>query len=373
MPSYRNLSTIPTAIKDLLFCVALEPNVNLRSTANETSGLPRSGMSPVAAGRRGFARTQSVPFASAQHTVNSSSTSANSNGFNRALSVSSLSFDTARSLGQRSRTQSGSKSSALPLQIYLASNTLSARSFPSSFFTLSNLIVLSLRNNQLEELSAGIGRLKGLVELSLGGNQLRWLPAEFAQLGSASQAGSLEKLALYPNPWLKPPSPPLRSTLSASASPPSRLLAPVKTHFAVPSLREILTRKLLAPSPWEPELRLVQDTIFGEATRLLPEHLHAPFEGLLSAPNDKSFDYEANVCRSEAHSESPVWYTLHAEERFEWVSQDSLVVDRAKCTSSEEGRGRRRKDIPVLWRGCSRGCLDWLDTPDYEEEERDRV
>jgi Leucine-rich repeat (LRR) protein len=60
----------------------------------------------------------------------------------------------------------------VPVQLFLANNLLTPSSFPLSFFSLSNLTVLSLRGNPLSELPPSIGQLRALKELYLGGNGL---------------------------------------------------------------------------------------------------------------------------------------------------------------------------------------------------------
>ena len=54
------------------------------------------------------------------------------------------------------------------------------------------------------------------------------------------------------------------------------------------------------------------------------------------------------VCPSPHHAERAV-FVRHAEERFSW---EHVVA--GQNVGVEEG-------VPVLWRGCSRGCLDFLD------------
>jgi hypothetical protein len=58
------------------------------------------------------------------------------------------------------------------VKLYLGTNMLTASSISNSLFMLHNLVVLSLRENLLEELPCGIGRLAGLKELNIGGNRL---------------------------------------------------------------------------------------------------------------------------------------------------------------------------------------------------------
>lgn len=58
------------------------------------------------------------------------------------------------------------------VKLYLSNNFLTASSISNALFMLHNLVVLSLRENDLDSLPAGIGRLAGLRELSIGGNRL---------------------------------------------------------------------------------------------------------------------------------------------------------------------------------------------------------
>ena len=233
-----------------------------------------------------------------------------------------------------------------------------------------------MRSNRIKLLSPRFGALKGLVELNLGVNQLSFLPAEILEMDS------LETLTLHPNPWIKPP-----TIRSAPPSPPQknvRVLGSLIVHFTIPSLRESVSRTLLAPSPWEPDHSLIQDSYYtAQEIARLPSHLGRYFDSFFSSTSssidisrrkvagDQSpkqpFDPKANVCSSPAH-EHPISYTSHAVERMEWVSLKEIVGN---------GTGRvngKEKLIPILHRGCGKGCLDWLDdaveyTSSEDEEE----
>lgn len=82
------------------------------------------------------------------------------------------------------------------LRIYLANNFL--QTLPSMLFDFSNLRVLSLRNNDLVELSPAIGRLMSLETLNVANNKLQYLPFEVLQL---IRFGKLHYLVADPNPW----------------------------------------------------------------------------------------------------------------------------------------------------------------------------
>lgn len=76
---------------------------------------------------------------------------------------------------------------------------------PGEIFNLENLSVLSVRNNELEELPAAINRLKRLTELNAANNALRWLPFELLELLSCPSR--IKILHLHPNPFYEPPTP----------------------------------------------------------------------------------------------------------------------------------------------------------------------
>jgi hypothetical protein len=101
------------------------------------------------------------------------------------------------------------------VQLYLAGNRLSI--LPSAFFELHNLVVLILRDNNLEELPPAIGQLVNLKELNVSQNGLvsgnvlqiyfeilsdlliqRYLPAEIQKL-------NLDSFVYFPNAFLSPP------------------------------------------------------------------------------------------------------------------------------------------------------------------------
>lgn len=279
-------------------------------------------------GTRTLARTQSVPFSipSNQGTATESST------FTKTQSSSSL------------FSKSKSSAAAVPLSFFLSHNNLTYESFPAEFFKLENLTMLTLLDNKLERISEGLGRLTGLTELNLSSNKLQWLPAEIMQLG---QIGNLKLLRLAHNPWLKAPTTPLSKS--------KRLLSPLVTKFNFLSLQEITKRKLLGPSPWE-DFPLFQESFISEQLKSIPPHLAAPFSSFFIKNSIEEgvqpFDPASNICSSKNHDE-PVYYVEHAEERFEWVSSASIFEG--------DGRGEGKKEFPIRHRGCSSGCLDWLE------------
>ncbi|KAI9012133.1 hypothetical protein CLU79DRAFT_839086 [Phycomyces nitens] len=121
------------------------------------------------------------------------------------------------------------------LEVFLYTNALTCLS--PSLFKLTNLTVLSLRNNQLESIPPDIALLVNLEELSIGNNHLPFIPAELLTIPK------LTNLSLCPNPYLSPKSDEQQSLR--------------RVDIRVPSLVEITTRQWLAKdshesTPWIP-------------------------------------------------------------------------------------------------------------------------
>lgn len=279
--------------------------------------------------------------------------------FNRARSVSYLAPQPA---------------STVQLKLFLSSNNLTTNSLSYTLFSVHTLHVLSLRNNNLDSVPPGIGRLTNLEELNVGTNQIAYLPAEITHLSNLSQ------IALHPNPWLAPPP-------SSSTSSTHRLLGPLKTLFRVPSLLETCTRKLLEVLPPPPADRMPTSTNSNPNLRVqdwagdaaaLPPHLFAPFATTLRRHSTLERDPKtgrqpfcplSNVCRSPAHPDIEVCFREHAVERLEWVSEASLKKPPLKSSGeTAERKPQEKQSVPILHRGCSANCLDWL-----EEEVRGDV
>ncbi|GAA5949584.1 hypothetical protein JCM3765_002713 [Sporobolomyces pararoseus] len=281
---------------------------------------------------------------------------------------------------------------AVLLDIDLAGNLLTANSLSNSLFGLDNLRHLWLRQNKLDRLPPGIGRLTNLNGLSLAGNQLDHLPSEILQLEN------LANLTLFPNPFLPPPatnsSASTRESEKASSSSSSRLLGPLVTNFTVPSLREVALRKLLEFDPSHPSQRIIQRWDSISVRDSLPAHDWAVFSSTfpsssslnISTRSDfarsrhassssthsqdtppalpaQPFDPLANVCRSPFHPEEEKVFLQPAVERFEWI-EESLLKPRAI-----DLKGGGSKTIPLKWRGCGPRCLDWLEEEVVVEEE----
>lgn len=235
------------------------------------------------------------------------------------------------------------------VKLFLAKNNLTTDSISHTLFSVASISTLSLRQNKLDRLPPAIGRLVNLEELNLATNRITHLPAEILLLPS------LRNLRMQPNPLLRPPPPSLEPT-----SPTARVLGPLTTHFRVPSLREIVTRFLLEADPESGVSRIKG----WELPPRFASHLFAPFETTLAKPapfeqvQRQPFDPLANICRSPAHPEQARYYVEPAVERLEWIALADIT---------SEGAGGK-KDIPIMHRGCSAGCLDWLEEEQAEHE-----
>lgn len=87
------------------------------------------------------------------------------------------------------------------IKMFLAKNGLV--SLPSELWSLANITVLSMRNNDLTYLSPSVARLHNLQELNIAGNQFRYLPWELLSLILPPDR-KLQRLSLSPNPFLQP-------------------------------------------------------------------------------------------------------------------------------------------------------------------------
>ncbi|KAI0929587.1 hypothetical protein AcV7_005080 [Taiwanofungus camphoratus] len=287
------------------------------------------------------------------------------------------------------------------IQIYLANNKICM--LPQELFQLSGLTVLSLRSNALRTLPPQIAKLSNLRELNIAYNKLRWLPAEMLDM-------HLEKLLVVGNPWIMPS---VNFTASAQAKS-GKHVSPTSVRFTIPSLTELCLRRLLAPfdslansqassgerksetvlealyvlplsgtDRYPPEIleilracipRAVAKPASFTSSYKIPrsyheEDVHAHPRHSSSAPAQRpdavGVDEETRlgigICPSLAHHVSgdrktPV-FVQHAEERFTW---ERIVA--GLNVGAGGGAG-----VPIRWRGCEKGCLEFLYNEDKEE------
>jgi len=288
------------------------------------------------------------------------------------------------------------------LQLYLSGNMIST--LPPQLFTLQNLSVLSLRTyfymlvthastansecvltggNQLTYLPGEICRLRNLRELNISLNRLTFLPWEIRHM-------TLEKLQLYPNPFLPEPSRPFKPTRSGrtlssrrsitrlasmrkdaanAPSPADITVSPVTIPFpAVPPLTELCFRILLSPVGEGYDAATViaeyYDVPLSDQWNIPPaihRVLAESVPGLLRPRKRFSRDASPHAfsdarqrsasqlgtarCANPDHSTSV--FVRHAAERFTWERHIAGVDVGAA--------------VPLRWRGCMQTCLDFLD------------
>lgn len=224
------------------------------------------------------------------------------------------------------------------LSISLAVNAI--RVLPLHLFELTNLTVLTLRQNKIEEIPPAIGRLVNLVDLNISNNRIQYLPSEIVFLKE------LEKLWVAGNPWITSPAvptaplPPLDPTPSPSATlpppPRMRVLGPLTCKSRVPSLTELCLRRLCPPSP-------------AERPHLSAAHLASPFLSRSHKYREKLEDRDGlqQLALGRCAGCGKGFFEP-AEERMEW-------------TTIRAAAGR--PTVPIKWRGCTGGCLAFLEKP----------
>ncbi|KAG9048797.1 hypothetical protein FS837_011999 [Tulasnella sp. UAMH 9824] len=295
---------------------------------------------------------------------------------------SSRSFDRTKTcmFGSNSRSTAPDEKETVKhaeIELLLGSNSITT--LPNELFLLRGLTVLSLRSNQLTHVPAAIACLVNLEELNLYNNRISYMPSEILGM-------NLKKLLLNANPLLQPPRPfggdrvmsPLvrhrrdvRSLLdiatSVLLSPPlsSATEAGMKTKTKLEEIWELplpsgvlnaeLVRKIDAALP-----RSCRSRTMESASRALRPASPSPQpSGKQPATSrdvnddDAGMNARYNVCPSPNHL-SRTMFVDHGEERFEWIKDVVEVV-----VSDLPGGA-----VPIRWRGCSAGCLGFLEKGD---------
>jgi hypothetical protein len=231
-----------------------------------------------------------------------------------------------------------------------------------------------LGQNHLTFIPPEITSLRNLRDLNIAGNRLEYLPAEMLNM-------SLTQLQVFPNPFLEPPS-------AVTAATPRPVSSTKRYLPKIIPLVEMAFRVLLSPLATSPEECVLEkyydlplDECPSDSTSRfnvtsgkwqfpfpIPLHLRA----ILSTCVPYSVDPEElppmtptslddpwfNVtgighCPSPRHSVrcrgqfGPGVFVRHAEERYTWESVIAGI--------------RVGGPVPLRWRGCQWGCLDYLD------------
>jgi hypothetical protein len=249
--------------------------------------------------------------------------------------------------------------------------------------------------NELTVLPPAIAQLTHLRELHLSNNRLKYLPSEMLGM-------TLQCLSLFPNPFLaESTEPEPKQDASRSLGPrsdantvsPTTVVDP--THARVPALTELCLRVLISPPPGTPPSTTASQT---RATNL--NHHYGP--SLVPDPSPHGFGIPPPLCdalsacvpgsvappsfastltsprrgretsmvaantteakeevitgigfcpgprhRHELRGSGDGMFVKHLEERFSWEP----VIAGVKVGGK----------VPVRWRGCLNGCLDFFD------------
>lgn len=225
--------------------------------------------------------------------------------------------------------------------------------------------------NSLTYIPPEIAQLVNLRELNLGNNQIKFLPAEMLKM-------TLKQLNVNPNPFIA--SPIFRRSYSrtdALSNNLPRIVSPA-THTLprVTPLAEICLRRLFSPStltydlnppiPNPPSECLLSDYNLKEISpehRAISENIKDIFNACVPGSIPHTTDSEEPTfyvdddgrisgigkCASEKHGSMGI-FARYAEERYTWED----------CIGGVKVGGL----VPMRWRGCQWGCLDFLGASD---------
>ena len=253
-------------------------------------------------------------------------------------------------------------------------------------------------NNALTYIPPQIAQLRALRELNVANNRITILPAELTAL-------RLDKLSVTPNPLLPVPSPAEAKRLrTRTVGPTTRILG------RVPPLSELILRYLISPSapasPSNPKPQSILAQHFQlplldslnlrpDFTRVLSASVpgavafpspskprrhpraisHVPSDPDTTGDNDEAdgvvvgmshcpAPHHGHLAQGDVRQNLPegqwTWndapYAQCAENRIVWVEY---------IAGHKVGSGDYR--VPLLWRGCGVGCLDFLEVEGEEK------
>ncbi|KAF9785250.1 hypothetical protein BJ322DRAFT_820664 [Thelephora terrestris] len=226
------------------------------------------------------------------------------------------------------------------------------RSLPLELFQLERLTVLILRSNKLTHIPPQIKDLKNLQELDVSVNKLQYLPAELLQM-------QLFALNINVNPFLRNGSPvflPLETRVGVSGP-------ELAGESVTPTLRECCFRVLLRKVDGSDHTNLEakygssQEVSVWKLSEAVRQVLNDCIPGSVSVgPRtkrqklDEGYEEETRlgmgVCPSPHHEETS-YFVEPVEVRYTW---ETRVAGKHLSTA-----------VPVQWRGCCLGCLDFLE------------
>ncbi|EKM81858.1 hypothetical protein AGABI1DRAFT_112093 [Agaricus bisporus var. burnettii JB137-S8] len=304
--SDRRFTFIPESIIQTINCLVYIPAPDDLATLEITK---------VKAGCRPFARSQTAP--------------ANPGGYPRAF-------------GERTRSVNVTSMHGMKNGIHLILSNNMITKLPRSIWDLEQLTVLSLRSNYLTVLPPEICRLKNLEDLNIANNQLQFVPSELLSM-------NLRVLNLHPNPFLAAPN-------NSDDRPVSETMTLIEDR-ALP-LTELLYRILVSPAPSTLFSKGRTDTVLSSyhdlplpPTYLIPPRIAETLDACLPGSVCRSDlmceardDISMGTCGNPSHQERI--FVKPVEQRLSWE----------KVIAGQNAGGM----VPVMWRGCEHGCLDFL-------------
>ena len=280
----------------------------------------------------------------------------------------------------------------------------SLTSLPGSLFSLTNLTVLSLRNNNLKEVPDAIQGLTNLKEFHVGSNQLRFLPYSLLSLSKLIRKRR-GRLTVHPNPFLRqhpllwtPPTSPsekrhwvryrktgriVKVKLSSRkhdvlVSTPTSFLdvrgQPLRTSAPRPSTTQCAW---LRPSDVESETSAPPDEVSsrlseGGVPSRVPSLTELCLRALLSEPSlpqltfimppefprhkhllKKAYQVREASCETRPAQKCTICGNSFIIPRTEWMEWHGLHEHKDNSMSPRLGKG---SSIPFLRQGCSWGC-----------------
>ncbi|KXN86604.1 p53-induced protein with a death domain [Leucoagaricus sp. SymC.cos] len=284
-------------------------------------------MTKMKAGHRAFVRSQTAPASSA--------------GFSRAF-------------GERTRSVNVSSMHGMKDGIHLVLSNNLITKLPRTLWDLERLTVLSLRGNQLTVLPSEICHLRNLEDLNIANNKLQYVPSELLSM-------SLRVLNLHPNPFRPPP--------NSDAHPVSATETLILDR--VLPLTEALYRVLVSPAPSTLFLKGNSDSVLSAyhdlplpPTWFLPPRISEILDACI--PNSvcqsdlmgkPQGDISMGSCGNPSHQAEGRIFVRPVEQRLSWE----------KVIAGQNTGGM----VPVMWRGCAHGCLNFLKSEEGPAEAED--
>jgi len=230
-----------------------------------------------------------------------------------------------------------------------------------------------LGSNKLTHIPSQIKDLKNLRELDLSVNKLQYLPAEMLQV-------QLIALNINVNSFLPNPSPtfaPLETRVGVSKP-------ELAGGSTVPSLRECCFRVLLGRVDGSDHTNLEakygssQEVSVWNLSEAVRQVLNDCVPGSVSVGSrgkrqrlDDGYEDETRlgmgVCPSPHHEERSYFVepveVCRCQETYTQTHAD-IILFKVRYTWETRVAGKHLPTaVPVQWRGCSAGCLDFLHTP----------